>query len=482
MAATLEEAGFDSLIYNADYDRTKKTILGNTDHINVRALTGQYDEYERRLHDDDDPIWAQIRGYISRYNPDILIVSVFNTTLTAGNKIAKIAKGLNPNVLTIFEGCTNRGLHCAIDVTINGDFSAMDFAIKGEPEVTIVELAKAISVEAADFSDIKGLSWKRCDGQIIHNQDRPYLEDLDRLPFPARHRLDGYQDMPPHCFQGIYGSRGCPFDCIFCGCHTSMGYNPRVRSAMNMVDEVEYVYKKYKTRYFYICDDIFFFYKERAHEFCRLLLERHLPVFWSAQTRAEMVDKETLALVKKAGGQHIAVGVEVGNTQIRKLIKKGNTVDDVRECARLIRESGLYMVAFCIIGLPWEGKGEIQDTVNLVKEIQPYIVYPYMPTPAVGTELAAVMLEKNPEGLQEFRDRCHIDTSAGITERVSQEERKAILEWALDEFVKINRKSLLGNILKRPNFYWALAQDMAFLRHPGYFLGYLKDYFAGLVE
>lgn len=477
VAASLEKAGIPALIYNADYDPGKKTILGNTDHINVKALTQQHEEYNRRLHSNDDPIWQEITSYIAKYNPDILIISVFNTTLTAGNRIARIAKQLNPRVITVFEGCVNRGLHCAIDPAASGDFSLMDFALRREPEFQAVELVKAIAAGSTDFSDILGLSWKRADNQIVHNLDRPFIENLDELPFPARQRLDGYEDMPPHCFQGIYGSRGCPFDCIFCGCHISMGYKPRMRSAKNMVDEIEYVHKKYRTRYFYICDDIFFFYKERAREFCNLLIKRKLGVYWSAQTRAEMVDDDTLGLMKRSGGQHIAVGVEVGNPEIRKLIKKDNTIDDVRNCARLIRKHGLYMVAFCIVGLPWEGRKEIEDTVNLIKEIKPYIVYPYLPTPASGTELASIMLEKNPEGLEEFRDRCHIDTSAGFAERMNTQERREVLGWALDEFVKINRRSLLGDILKRPLFYWALASDMAFFKHPGYLWGYLKDYF-----
>ncbi len=481
VAVCLEQAGFPALIYNADYDPRKKTILGNTDHINFKALIKQHEEYDRRLHNDADPLWQEITDYLIKYNPDILIISVFNTTLTAGNKIAGIAKRLNPKVATVFEGCTNRGLHCAIDPSLNGDFSVMDFALRREPELTSVELVKAMGENCRDFSRIKGLSWKGPGNKIIHNEDRPFIEDLDSLPFPGRHCLDGYKHMPAHCFQGIYGSRGCAFDCIFCGCHTSMGYKPRVRSAGNMVDEIELVYKKYGTRYFYICDDIFFLYKERAADFCELLLKRKLPIYWSAQTRAEMADSKTLALMKKSGCQHVAVGVEVGNPEIRKLIKKGNTVSDVRACAKLIKESGLYMVAFCMVGLPWEGREEIEETVSLVKEINPYIVYSYLPTPAVGTELANMILAKNPKGLEEYRDRCHIDTSAALTEKMSIEEKAKVINLALDEFVKLNRKNLRGDIFKRPLFYWALASDMGFWQHPGYLFGYLKDYFAGLI-
>jgi radical SAM superfamily enzyme YgiQ (UPF0313 family) len=256
-----------------------------------------------------------------------------------------------------------------------------------------------------------------------------------------------------------------------------MGYEPRVRSARNMVDEIASVFERFGTRYFYVCDDIFFLYKDRAREFCRLIIERKLPVYWSAQTRAEMVDDETLALMRRAGGQHVAVGVEVGNPEIRRLIKKGNTVDDVRQCAGLIKKNGLYMVAFCIIGLPWEGRREIEDTVRLVEEIKPYIVYPYLPTPAADTELAGIVAARNPEGLREYRDRCHIDAAAGFNEKLSPDEKKEVTDWALERFAKLNRRNLFTDLVRRPGFYWALAHDMGFFRHPSYFFGYLKDCF-----
>ena len=226
----------------------------------------------------------------------------------------------------------------------------------------------------------------------------------------------------------------------------------------------------------YICDDIFFIKKDRAHEFCNILIDKKLPIYFSCQTRAELVDDKTLSLVKKAGGQHIAVGVEVGNQRIRDLIKKGNSVDDVRNCANLIKKNGLRMVAFTMVGLPWEGKDEIEDTVNLVREIDPYIVYPYMPTPAAGTELAEIMGKKNPHGLETFRDICHINPKADISERMGPEEREGVLEWAMSEFVKINRRSLVRDIFSRPGFYYALANDMAFFHKPSLLFSYVKDY------
>ncbi|MCL5072829.1 MAG: B12-binding domain-containing radical SAM protein [Actinobacteria bacterium] len=475
VAAVLEKIGYAPVIYNADYDPDKKTILGNTDHLNVNVLTRQYNDYLKRLNGNTDPIWKEIKNYLKEYNPDVLVVSVFNTTLTAGNKIAKMAKELNPKVITIFEGMTNRGLHCAIDPSTAGDFSVMDYAIRKEPELTIMELMKAIEKGLKDFSKIKGISYKK-NGKVVHNPDRMPLMDLDKLPFPGRHLLDGSENMPPHTFQGIYGSRGCPFQCIFCGCHTSMGYKPRVRSAESMIAEIEDTYKKFGTRYFYICDDIFFIDKKRAQKFCQILMKKKLPIYWSAQTRAEMVDEKTLRMAKKAGCQHIAVGVEVGNPEIRKLIKKGNLVEDVRRCAELIHKVGLRMVAFCIIGLPGEGRQEITDTVNLVKEIKPYIVYPYFPTPASGTELASILEKENPQGIAEYRDRNALDASAPLVNSLNPKERKELIAWAIGEFVNINKHNLVLDVMMRPKFYWALANDMNFFKHPQFFLGYIKDY------
>lgn len=477
VAAMLKDAGYNPLIYNADYDRRKKTILGNTNHINVERLLSQNEVYLQRLCNERDPVWLEVRSQLLRYDPDVLFVSVFSTTLTAGTRIAAIAKELNPNIHTIFEGCFNRGLHCAVDPSESGDFSVMDFAIRKEPEFTSVELVNALADGHDTFYHIDGLTWRENGGNIVRNPDREVLIDLDQLPFPARECIEDYEKMPPHCFQGIYGSRGCPFDCVFCGCHTSMGYKPRVRSAKNMVEEIEWVHRCFGTRYFYICDDIFFIQKSRAQEFCRRLIDKKLNIYWSAQTRAEMADDSSMALAKEAGCQHIAVGVEVGNPEVRKLIRKGNTVDDVKNCASILHKHGLRLVAFTIIGFPWEGPKEIEDTVNLIKEIKPHIVYPYMPTPAAGTELARKLLEKNPDGFEKFRDICHIDSASLKSERMGLDKKKEVIAWAMGEFVKVNKKNLFKDFFSRPGFYYALAHDMNFFRQPGLLVSYIKDCF-----
>lgn len=476
MAGSLEKEGYSSLVYNADYDANKKTILGNTNHLRTEVLIKEHKNYLKRLNDLNDPVWLEIRNFIKDYRPDVLGISAFNITLSSAHMTAKIAKLINPNIITVMEGCTNRGIFCAIDPAKVADFNLIDFAISREPEITIIELIKALEQKKTDFSHIDGLTWKK-DGKIVRNKDRGFVKDLDQLPFPARHLIHDYEKMAPHAFQGIYGSRGCPFQCVFCGCHVSCGYKPRTRSAKNMVDEIEYVHKKFKTHYFYICDDIFFINKERAKEFCRLLTERNLKVVWSCQSRAEMLDDEILALVKRAGGQHIAVGVETGNERIRALMKKGNTLDDVRRCAQLIKKHKLYMVAFCMIGLPWEGEREIQDTVNFIEEIDPYIVFPYLATPSPGTELDEMIHEDDPRSKELLKDLCHSDPAKALSRYIPSETKVRVINKALVELNKLNKRSLFKNFFARPKFYWYFVQDINLFKNPRHLISYIWDYF-----
>jgi radical SAM superfamily enzyme YgiQ (UPF0313 family) len=474
-AATLEEAGFTSVIYNAEYDGTRRTLVGNTNHMNTKALIEQHEEYQRRLHDDNDPIWQEIKGRLRKYNPDILIISIFTPTATAGTRIAHMAKEMNPRVITIFEGAFNIGLRSACNPEELGDFAVMDAALRREPDYSAVEVVQRIASGSRDLSGIQGVSWKNENGEIIHNEDRPFIEDINILPMPARHLLEDADKLTPHSFQSIFGSRGCPYKCIFCGCHTSMGYKARLRSAEKLVEEIELVHRNYGVNYFFFCDDIFIIDKERARRFCELLIEKKLNIYFSIQTRAEICDEELFRLIKKAGGQHVAVGVEVGSPEVRKLLNKGNTVEDVRKCAQAVHKAGLYLNAFIMLGLPWEGEEDIRKTVELTREIDPYIVFPYITTPAQGTELATIMQQKNPAGYSEFRDKFYSNLKTDFSELMPPDKREEVLEWALGECNRLNRRSMLKDFFVRPRFYWALAHDFGLFKNPGFVLSYLKE-------
>jgi radical SAM superfamily enzyme YgiQ (UPF0313 family) len=473
ISANLEKNGFGSSVYNADWTSDKKTIIGNINHLRINALKEANEMFLKRIDDPGDPVWVEMRDVIKSFKPDIVGISVFNTTNRSGHMVAKIAKELFPDVITFMEGSQNRGFHCAVNTADIADFSVIDFAVRKEPEVTVLELVNRINSGKRDYSDILGISWKK-NGKIIHNPERPYVSNLDDIPWPARHNMMHVQEMPPKAHISIYGSRGCPYTCKYCGCHTSWGYRPRLRSAKSMVDEIEHVHKTYGTRYFFLCDDIFFIKKDRAVEFCRLLQARNLKVYWSGQTRAEICDEEVLSAMKRSGGQSVSVGVESGSQRILDSVSKGNTVDDVRDCAKKLKKHGLRMSAFCILGLPEEDPEDIQSTVDLIKEIDPFICFPYLATPAVGTELYENV--KDNAGDVPFENVNFADPSHSISRKASDEEKTRTIENALISLSKFNKKKMFVDFFKRPRFWWAYVMDTGSLKHPSHMFDYIMDY------
>ncbi len=475
MAASLEQAGYDSLVYNADWSPEKKTIIGNINHLRIKALAETNRMFLKRLEDPGDPVWREMRNFIQDFKPDIVGISVFNTTLRSGHMTARIVRELFPEALTFLEGSQNRGFHCAIDPAPVADYSVIDAAVRKEPEITVVELVEAVRAGKRDFSDILGLSWRN-GGEVTHNPDRPFVEDLDLLPWPARHKMWRVEEMPPKAHLSIYGSRGCPFKCKYCGGHNSWGYRARLRSAKHMVDEIEHVSKTYGTRYYYLCDDILFINKQRTLGFCEELKSRRLDVYWSGQTRAEIVDDERLAAMKGAGGQSLSIGVESGSQRILDLVNKGNTVDDVRRCARLIEKHGLRMSAFCMLGLPEETPEEIRATVKLVKEIDPFVCFPYLATPAIGTELYEMVRDQS--GDIPFENVNYADPTHTVSKSLAEEEKARIIEEAMVELARLNKLKMAMDVFKRPRFWWAYIRDTGSLRRPSHMLDYIRDYFS----
>lgn len=472
IASALEQINYDSIVWNADFDSERKAVVGGTNIINTDELTRQHKVYQKNLNDLNGPIWLEVREKLKEFNPDILGISVYSCSLKSSLNVAKIAKEINSNMVIIFGG-----IHPTIDPDGVIKNPEVDYVVVGEGEITIQELIRAID-NKDDVSQIKGIAFKDGD-KIIKNERRPAIENLDSLNWPARHKIYQKELFPPSAFNTLYGSRGCPFQCIFCGSFNIWGHKMRTRSAESMVNEIEYVHKTFKTNYFYICDDIFFINKDRAFRFGQLLKEKKLNIYWSLQTRGEIMDDELLAMFKRTGGQHIAIGVETGNAHIRKLIKKGNTLDDIRRAAKLIKKHGLTMVGFFMFGFPWETEKEIADTVNFMKEINPTICFPYIVTPSPGTELSEIAKDMGLIGAGDnLENFYHESPEMCLSVNIPPEKRKDIINKTLKEFALNNRKNLFKDLFRRPKFYWVTAvKDQRLLKNPKVILQYIKDIF-----
>jgi anaerobic magnesium-protoporphyrin IX monomethyl ester cyclase len=270
---------------------------------------------------------------------------------------------------------------------------AVDVVVRGEFEYVAADLARALQ-SGDDLSGVLGLTYRDADGDVRRNADRPLFEPLDRMPFPARHIVkdDGYR-------AGIYSgghptamvsSRGCPYRCTFCLWPGILyGRKFRARSAENVVNEIEEAVRVYGHDEIYFDDDTFTIDRLRVMEICRLIRERGLEreVEWIAQCRVDTVDREMLEAMKAANCGYILFGVESGSPQMLKRMKKGITLDKVREAFRLTREVGIKTQAFFLFGIPGETQDTIQETIQFAKELNASSTQFAVAIPHPGTAL-----------------------------------------------------------------------------------------------
>jgi len=247
-----------------------------------------------------------------------------------------------------------------------------DYAIKGEAEYSLLELCNHLANQNSDYEKIKGLIWRSKDG-VEENEDRPYMnqKELDELPFPD---YEEFELRSYSCFEDKYlqiiTSRGCPYRCVFCSARLSMGRTFRPRSAGNVVQELEYWYAK-GWRKFELNDDCFSVDFKRAKKICDLIIDKNLQIEYLCANglRVDRIDRELLQKMKNSGCVFISFGVESGNEQVLRAIKKGITIKQVEEAVRIANEVGIPNAGTFIIGHPEEDFEKAMDTIQVAKSI-----------------------------------------------------------------------------------------------------------------
>lgn len=296
--------------------------------------------------------------------------------------------------------------------TMKHDF--FDYGVIGEGEETLIELIR--NLEKGDLKNLKniqGIIFQQ-EGKIVRTQPRPYISNLDSLPFPARHlmpQLEEYHPTPASYRRlpvgTIITSRGCPFQCIYCD-RSIFGNIFRFRSPQNVVDEIEVLIKDYGAQELRIWDDTFNAKPERAIEICQEILRRKLDISWTCLGRVNFVNKEMLAWMKKAGCWQISFGIESGDDEVLKKIKKSQTTEMVRSTLKLCQKVGMGSRGFFMLGLPGDTEETMKKTIDFAKSLPLDVVgfYPTIPFP--NTELTK-MAQKTGELKTAYYDYYHYD-------------------------------------------------------------------------
>jgi anaerobic magnesium-protoporphyrin IX monomethyl ester cyclase len=343
---------------------------------------------------DTQPIewtYPRLENHLKGKEFDVVGITAMTFTLIDAYKTARLIKKIMPRAKVILGGTH---IHLFPNETIN--LEAVDYGFMGEAEFSFVEFLKNLH-HLPQTDRIPGLIYKDADGEIIKNDFVP-LDNLDDIPLPERNLLNikHYSSLLSRgaLSTTIVSSRGCPFRCSFCDRPLSpITSRFRYRSAKNVLDEIyECVELGIKDFLFY--DDTFTVNKKRVLEICEEILSRNIKIRWDIRTRIDTVDEEMLELLKRAGCVAIHYGVEAGNDKILEVIKKGFTVEKVKEIFRLTRKVGIETLAYFMIGLPSEKAKEIQDSFDLAKELKPDYAHFTIFSPYPGTELYYFGLEK----------------------------------------------------------------------------------------
>jgi radical SAM superfamily enzyme YgiQ (UPF0313 family) len=397
------------------------------DVIDCQALGYWYDDVEKEL---------------AKRKPNV--VGITSTTLTykPALRIAKIAKRVCPEAKTILGGC---------HVTF-WDFEALrecphaDVIVRKEGEITLLEVMKCFD-RGDSLRNVLGITY-RDKGEIIRNPDRPYIENLDKLPFPAhdllpieRLRKAGTLIFP------VITSRGCIFWCDFCTAVRMFGRKYRTRSPKNIADELELLEEEFSAEEVAFCDDLFTLDQTRVLKLCREIKERNLKLRWTCGTRVDMVTKDLLRTMKEAGCIGVWFGVESGSQRLLNDMHKGISVDQTIKAFKWAREVGLRTLAQVIIGFPGEDRETAWETIRLVEKISPDEVGFYnVATPFPGTPLYDQVVEN---GWLRVTDFEKYDTTKPIFETplLSMKEIEKIRELAFLRFY-IRPKNILRSFAK----------------------------------
>jgi anaerobic magnesium-protoporphyrin IX monomethyl ester cyclase len=323
---------------------------------------------------------ADIAHYIDTQEPFVIGITCPTEAVNAALRLCHFIKNLSPNTFTVMGGS-----HPTFDYQSLILNPAVDFIIRHEGEIAMAQLLRELRQPEPHLETVEGLCWKYR-GEVVINEDRRFIDDLDALTFPARNLVE----LDRYSWPGsLATSRGCPHKCIFCAAGAMSGGKYRCRSAHNVSREIECMVNELGIRDFLFVDDTFTADKKRAAQICEMIIQSQLGITFTCESRVSSVDPEFLGLLKRAGCKRIQYGIESGSDEILKKIKKGITTEQIRRAVSWAREKDIYVKGSFILGHIWDTRETIQATFKLMRELnEKYGVEPYpaINIPFPGTE------------------------------------------------------------------------------------------------
>jgi len=381
--------------------------------------------------------YEEIGEEILKRNPDIVSISALTPTIGVALDSADKIKQVKPDTIVVLGG-----YHPTFEYKSVLEEESVDVVVRGEGEYTLLELVRTIE-NNGDLFNVEGLAFHdENDGSLIVTPDRPIIENLDELPFPAFHLfpMEKYRILNITTnVATIITTRGCPMQCSFCSSAALHGHKLRRRSVENVVNEIEMRLMEQNIDTIAFMDDTFTLNKRFVKEFCSEIKKRDLKFWWGCTSRVDTLDRDLLQTMKAAGCITIFIGVESADQQMLEKMNKNITVSKTENAFKLAREVGIRSIASCVIGMPEDTIKSMKQTIKFVKKLNPNYALYSLATPYPGTRFYNETFKKNLINIKDWSKYTLINPVLKTVDCSSEELRK------------IQKKAFIGFYL-RPNY------------------------------
>ncbi|NWG13118.1 MAG: radical SAM protein [Acidobacteria bacterium] len=405
--------------------------------------------------------WNEFENVLRARSPKYYLTQVTAPTLTNDMYGVMLARSIGARTMAF-------GTHVTpMPLETMRDYPALDYVLRGEPELTIRELVDYLEDREVtqpewirallhktdpsweprrmvdggdappDLSQIKGLVWRKA-GEIRINASRPFIPSLDDLPMPLHHLLPLKRYRMPLMkgpFTFIVTSRGCPAGCSYCIKHVSYQNSVRLLSPRKIMEELKLLYGL-GIHNIHMYADLFTVNRAQVMELCELIIKEGLRIKWTCNSRVDYVDEEMLRMMGRAGCWMISWGIESGNEMILKRARKGASPGKARQALLWAKEAGIRNWGYFIIGLPGETVETIRETIDLSKSLPLDIALFHVAAPYPGTPFFFQVVEngwfrKGTRWEQVDMDKDTVLEYGNLSaEDLLYWQRRAFREWA----------------------------------------------------
>jgi anaerobic magnesium-protoporphyrin IX monomethyl ester cyclase len=324
---------------------------------------------------------GDVERELRSFNPDVVGITSVTPSIYEAYKVAETAKKVREDCIVVLGGP-----HATfMPRQTMEECKYIDIIVKGEGEETTRELIENIE-KGAPLNGVKGITFRE-KNEIIDTEPRPFIKNIDDIPFPSRDLLP----MHLYKFNGVkyttmLTSRGCPFKCSFCSSSRLFGGYWRGRSPENVLEEMKIVYEEYGIRNIEFIDDTFTLNQERAEKICDEIIKQGWDISWGASSRVDTLSKKLVEKMKKAGCWIIFLGIESGSQKILDAIGKRITLEQVKKAVKILKDAGIQVLGSFIIGFLQDTKETIKETIKFAKSLnldyaEFSILTPYPGTP-----------------------------------------------------------------------------------------------------